>query len=180
MLAQWETALRQLGIALHLHVAVFLERIIGRSIQRVLDVHAKALVLGKVRVGQQRGPLALREVALQHRQTTVGLRGTTLSRKEQEQVVPHVIVMLVVGIVPRQSRQVFLAQRQVVQLVFDDDTGVIQAVLDDIMTGGQLFLRKGNLRQIVFAVVGVEGGTIHGLGISTAGDGIASHRTIVL
>ena len=48
------------------------------------------------------------------------------------------------------------------------------------MTSGQLLLREGNLRQIVFAVVGVEGGTVHGLGIFTAGDGITSHRTIVL
>ena len=64
MLAQWEAALRELGVRLHLHMTVGLEGIVGGSIERVLDMYAKALVLHKIGVGEQDGPLALGEVGL--------------------------------------------------------------------------------------------------------------------
>ena len=50
VLTQRKTSLRQMGIAFHFLMAIGLEGFIGGSIQRVLDVYTKALVLSKIRV----------------------------------------------------------------------------------------------------------------------------------
>ena len=79
MLTQWETLLGNLCVRLDLCMAVGLEGFVGSGIDRVFYMYAEALVLGKVGVGQQGGPVARREVALQHGQTVVGLCGTSQS-----------------------------------------------------------------------------------------------------
>ena len=100
--AQWEAFLGNLCVRLHLCMAVSLEGFVGCCIDRVFDMYAKALVLCKVRVRKQDGPVALRIVALQHGQTVVGLCGTSLSGVEQEEVVPCLVVLLVVRILAGQ------------------------------------------------------------------------------
>ena len=99
MLTQRETTLRQLGITSDFLMAVCHEGLIGSRIQRVLDMHAEALVLSKIRVSQQRRPLTLRKIVLQHSQTAVSLCSPSLSRIHQEQVVPHVVIMFIVRII---------------------------------------------------------------------------------
>ena len=78
VLTQREAVLRELCVRLDLQEAVGLKGIVGGSIQRVLDMHAKALVLHKVWVGEQDGPLAFGEVGLEHGQTAVRLGGASL------------------------------------------------------------------------------------------------------
>ena len=84
-------------------MTVDLEGFIGGSIDRVFNMYAKALVLCEVGVRQQYRPVAFREVALEHRETAVCLGSTSLSRIEQEEVVPCLVVMFVVGILAGQT-----------------------------------------------------------------------------
>ena len=121
---------------------------------------AEALVLDEVGVVEQYRPFAFREVALEHGQTAVGFQGASLSGVEQEQVVPCLVVVLVVGIVGGQACQHLLAQLQVVEFVLDDDAGMVETVLDGIVAGCHLFLRKGYLCQVVFTIVRILGGRV--------------------
>ena len=138
-------------------MSILLKGLIGSGIDRVFYVDAEALVGKEVRVAEQDGPVALRIVGLQHSQTTVGLLCPTLSRIEQPQVIPRLVITLVFRVLAGQSCKGLLAQRQVVELVLEDDAGVEQTFLDDIVALGHLFLSKRNLCQVVLAVMRVEG-----------------------
>ena len=65
--------------------------------------------------------------------------------------------MLIVVVVARQTRQMFLAEGQIVEFILEDDAGMEEAVLDDIVAGGLLLIAEGNLCQIVFPSVGILG-----------------------
>ena len=103
MLSQREALLGNCHIASNLGRTIVFEGIVGGGIYRVLDVYAKALVGHEVWVGQQDGPVAFRIVALQHRQTAVGLVCTSLSGVEQPQVIPRLVITLIVSILTGQS-----------------------------------------------------------------------------
>ena len=166
VLSQGEALCRQFGVGSDFTVAVLLEGVVGSGIDRVFDMYAEALVCQEVGVAEQYRPVALRIVALQHCQTVVGLLFPTLTGVEQPQVIPRHVVALVVRVLPRQSGEVFLAERQVVELVLEDDTGIEESLLDDGIAGGNLLFGKGNLCQVVRTVVRVEGGTV-GCGLAT-------------
>ena len=101
--------------------------------------------------------MAFGEVGLQVTQAVVCQLASALQRVEQEKVIPGFVHLGVVGIVVQEPQQVLLAQWQVGEFVFEDDACVEQPVLDDVVGGGLLFVGKGNLCQIVFAVVRVVG-----------------------
>ena len=75
VLPQGEATLGKVCVGLHLSMTVSLEGIVGGSIERVLDMDAKALVLYEIGVREQHGPLALRIAGLQHSDTAIGLSG---------------------------------------------------------------------------------------------------------
>ena len=143
-------------------VAVVIEGIVGGGIERVFDVYAEALVLGEVGVREQDGPLALGKVGFQMRKAVVGLVSATLQRVEQEQMVPGLIQLREVAKVVGESQQVLFAQVQVAELVLEDDAGMEQTVLDNVVRGGNLVFCEGYLSQIVFSVVRVVGQSVVG------------------
>ena len=59
-------------IGAHLFVASRLERVVGRSVERVFEMHSEARVLHEVGVGEQRCPLALGVLLLQSCHVRVG------------------------------------------------------------------------------------------------------------
>ena len=120
-------------------------------------MHTKLLVLSIVRIRNQQRPLTLREILLQTDDTSISLSFLSQPGVEQEEVIPRLIILLVVGILGGQSHQCFLAQNQIIQFVFKDDTSVKQAILDESVAGRQLFFSKGNLCQIVFPLMWVAG-----------------------
>ena len=77
-------------------------------------------------------------------------------------MVPRLRVVLVVGVIGSQSAQVSLADVQALHLILQDDTGMEQPILDDIVTGGLLLIGEWYLRQIVGTVVRIESGAING------------------
>ena len=123
-------------------------------------MYAKALVLSEVRVRQQNGPITLGIVLLEHGQTALSLVVASLSRVQQEQVIPRLVVMFVVGILRSQTAQCLLAKRQVVELVLEDDARMEQTVFDEVVALGQLLFGKRYLCQIVFALMRVESSAV--------------------
>ena len=70
-------------------------------------------------------------------------------------MVERLVVFLIFRETVGQSAQVFLTQQQVVQLVFEDDTGVEQSVFDDIVALGHLVFGEGYLLHVILAFVWV-------------------------
>ena len=157
-----EPASRQLGIADGLVQSVGFEGLVGGGVERVFHVLAVAHILLVVRVGEQCGPLALRILALQARQPCPRLPHVALAGIEQEEVVIHVVHVLVVGILVGEPSQMSLAEPQVVELVFEDDARMVESVLQYLVAGCHLLLGEGYLRQVVLAAVRVEGGAVGG------------------
>ena len=158
--AQWEARSREFRVLPHLAHPVGLERLVGRRVKRVLHVLAEAGVLHVVRVGEQRCPLALGILFLQFRQPRVRLRHIPLAGVEQVEVVVYVVHLLELAVLVGKPAQVTLAEPQVVQLVLEDDSRVEESVLDHLVAGCHLFLGKGNLRQVVLALVRVVLGAV--------------------
>ena len=70
-------------------------------------------------------------------------------------MVVGVVHVLVVGIVVGEPSEGFLAQREIVELVLEDDTTVVQPVFDDGIAGRYLLLGEGNLGKVVLPLVRV-------------------------
>ena len=111
----------------------------------------------EIGVGEQDGPLTLRMLGLQMTQTVVSLLLPSLKRIKQKQVIPRFVQMLVVAIVACQARQVFLTESQVIEFILEDNTRMEKSVLNDIVASSLLLVGEGNLRQIVFTLMGVLG-----------------------
>ena len=78
-------------------------------------------------------------------------------------MIVDIIHILVVGIVVGKSAQVLLAQRKVIQLVFENHTGMMQAVGYDVVALRYLLWSERNLLQIVFAFVRIVLYTVRNL-----------------
>ena len=59
-----------------------------------------------------------------------------------------------------QSQQGFPAQWQVVELVLEDDSGMIQTVFQQLVALSQLFWGERNLCQVILASVRIVDGTV--------------------
>ena len=77
-------------------------------------------------------------------------------------MVPRLGVILVVGVIGSQSAQIAFADAQALHLILQDDACMEQTILDDIVTDGLLLIGEWDLRQVIFTVVRIKGGTIHG------------------
>ena len=73
-------------------------------------MYTETLVFSKVGVGEQDSPVALWVLLLQHGETVVGFCGAPLSRIEQEEVIPGLVVLLIIGILAGKSVEGFLAE----------------------------------------------------------------------
>ena len=79
MQSQGEAFLGNFTISLYLCMTVSLESFVGCCVDGVFDMYAEALVLSKVRVRQQCGPVAFWEVAFKHGQTAFRFSGSSQS-----------------------------------------------------------------------------------------------------
>ena len=74
---------------------------------------------------------------------------------EQPKVVVDIVHVLEGGVAVGEPSQLPLAEVEHVELVFEDDAAVVEAVHDDEVAGFYLFVGEGDLCQVVFALVGV-------------------------
>ncbi len=161
--SQREAGLRQPHVAHHLAVAIGFEGFVGSSIDGVLDVLAKLRILAEVRVGEQCSPRTLRILLAQLVDIGVGDGRLALERIEQEEMVVGIGHSLKVGIVVGEPAEGFLALGQIAQFVLEDDTRVVESLLQQLVAGGQLLRGERYLCKVVFALVGIV--------LRTVGDG---------
>ena len=70
-------------------------------------------------------------------------------------MVVDIVHLLELREVGEQTRECLLAERQVVELVLEDDARVVESVLNDEVAGCYLLLGERNLCEVVFALVRV-------------------------
>ena len=75
-------------------------------------------------------------------------------------MIPCFVRLFIVGILFGEPRQRLFAERQIIEFVLENDAGVEQAVLDDVVTLDLLLVRERNLRQIIFTGVWIGSGGV--------------------
>ncbi len=78
----------------------------------------------EVGIGEQRRPLAMWITRFQTVDILLSHSGFSFARIEQEQMIESIIHMLIARVVVGESAQCFLAERQVVELILEDDTTI--------------------------------------------------------
>ena len=79
----------------------------------------------------------------------VGYLWLQLPLIEQPQVIEHIIHVLKVRILISQPAQLFLTQMQVIELILEYDTTIVEGVLDNHITLLHLLFGERNLRQVI-------------------------------
>ena len=158
-----EAGLGYFGIVYHLIILSILESLIGMCIERILDMDAHYGILLIVRIGEKDGPLTSWVICLQLLQVCCCHICLMLSGIEQIQVIISIVKMLIIRIVVDQSEQGFLTQCQIVELILEDNTGMIQTVFQQSVAFCQLFWSKRNLSQIILTLMWVIDGAVCGL-----------------
>ena len=79
----------------------------------------------------------------------VGYLWLQLPLIEQPQVIEHIIHVLKIRILISQPAQLFLTQMQVIELILEDDTAMIEGILDDHVTLFHLLFGERNLCQVI-------------------------------
>ena len=97
--------------------------------------------------------MALGEFGFQRRHLLLSLGRVAHARVKQEEMVEHLISLLVVGVIAVQTLQGLPAELHVSQLVFEDDAAVEQSVAKDAVAGLELLCRERYLRHVVFSCV---------------------------
>ena len=151
-------ALRHVGVdAVHAPVVVVHICLVGLLVQAVLLLVHLAQVVDVCRVAQGHGLLRLGELAEHQAAVAVGHSGVARAHVHEVEVEVCVEAEDVVGVVGEQTVELRLRGGVVVHLVLEDDAHVVQALLDDVVGGGLLLVRQGDLLEVVFGVVRVVG-----------------------
>ena len=154
---QREALGRELGIGLHLSITIGFEGLVGSSIERIFQVNPEAGILGKMRIGEQCRPLALGTFLLQAFHIALGDSGLVSSRVKQEEMIEHVVHVLIFGVLSSKAQEIFFTELQIVEFILEDDAGLAEAVHYNGIAGLHLFGREGYLSQIVLTTVGITG-----------------------
>ncbi len=158
--AHGETLGGEFHIAAYFGEAVAFERIVCGGIKRVFYLHAETLVLGEIGVGEQGRPLAFGVFGLQLRHVSRRHLRHVEPRIEQEQVVVCIGHAFVCRVLREKPKELFLGELQFVELVFEDDAGMVQRIHYYKVGGGFVLVRERDLREIIFAFVGVVHGAV--------------------
>ena len=162
VVAHGEALLRHLEIAHHVVHPVGFEGGVGGGVERVFEMGALAGVGFKVGVGEDGGPLAL-GIVLAHQIEIVARRlAAVAAHIEQEEVVIDLVHVGVALILVGQTRQVFLAQPEVVELVLEYHAGMEEAVHNQGVALFHLLGSEGYLGEVVLALVRVVLQTVGG------------------
>ena len=153
ILTHREAFLGNARIAANFAVAVGLESIVGRAIERVLDLFAELRRLDEIRVGEQCRPRTFGIFGFESGNVGSGQIVFATPRMKQEKMVIDIGHLLKFGEVGQQAHKLLLAEAEMVEFVLENDTRMVESVLNDEVAGGDLIFRERNLRQIIFALV---------------------------
>ena len=155
-----ESSFGKAGVGFYLVEAVGLEGLVGGGIEGILEMGAEAGVLNEIGVAEERRPLAFGIVALQAAEVVVGHLRLAFSHVKQIEMVEHIVHLLVGRILVGKPAQGLLAQLQIVELVLEDDTAVMEAVHDDEIGGCHLLFGERDILQIILSLVGIVLGAV--------------------
>ena len=116
-------------------------------------MYAETCVLLEIRVGKQRGPLTLGEIALQQVEIRGSLAAVLPARVKQEEMIICFIEILVVLVIVSKAAQVLLSKHKIVELVLENNTCMEQSVFNYLVTLSHLFRSKRYLFQVILALV---------------------------
>ena len=74
-----------------------------------------------------------------------------------------ILQMLIVRIMIHQSAEGFFAEREVIQLILEDDARMIESVFQELVAFCQLLWRERNLGEVVLPLVRIVHGTVGNL-----------------
>ena len=129
--------------------------IVGLRIQGVFQVLAVRCQLEEAGIGDGLGEFAVREAILHQRAETVHFIGILIAQSQQEEVVIDIIHLLKVGELFAQAVQHLACHTEVLDLLHQQDTAVIEPIEDESVGFCQLLLGERNLLQVIFAVMRV-------------------------
>ncbi|CCY15519.1 unknown [Prevotella sp. CAG:755] len=129
--------------------------VVGHGIKRILDFAAVTCIALKVGVSHEHRQVALRVFVGQTRPPPGCFDWLIPPGVEQKEVIINVIHRLKVGKVPDKTLQRSGRQREVFELVFLNQPGVIESVLDDFIRRCHGLGRERDLLQVVFTLVRV-------------------------
>ena len=155
VLSHGESLFRQSRVAAHLSIAIGLESLVSGAIQRILHVFSELGVLLEVWIREQRRPRTLRILALQACHIVGSQIVFVATRMEQEHVVVDIGHLFKLREVGHESCELLFAERQIVELVLEDDARIVESILNDQVACGHLLFGKWYLCQIVFTLVRV-------------------------
>ena len=147
-----------------MHCLVVVVEVVGVGLgvhPLLLDAHPLQ-VLDVVGVKQRLAFLGFGKVAQNHVAINRSTVHRTLTHVHQVHVVIGVQAIGVVGIVGEQTRELYGCSLVVLEFVLEDDTHVVQALLDNLVRGLDLLFGLGNLLEVVLLVVRVFGTTQRG------------------
>ena len=95
------------------------------------------------------------EVLYQEGSPFLGLCLVVLAHGHKIHVVVDVEAVDVVGIAFEQAVEFLAGCREILELVFEDESHIVEALLDDLVAGGDFLVGLRNLLEIIFGLVGI-------------------------
>ena len=126
--------------------------VVGSSLYRI---HGYQL-FGMCRVAQGLTILRFREVSQYKLTVTLRLRTVVAYKVHQIHIVVHIQAVDIVRIARQQSIELTLSRCIITELILQNDTHIVQAVLNHIIRHRPLGIVRGNLLQIIFRIVRVS------------------------
>ena len=126
-------------------------------------MNAHLRILHVIWIGEEGGPLAFRIILLQFLHVGVCHIRLFHSRIEQVEMIVGILQMLIVRIMIHQSAEGFFAEREVIQLILEDDARMIESVFQELVAFCQLLWRERNLGEVVLPLVRIVHGTVGNL-----------------
>ena len=151
--SQRETGLGNVYIALHLAVSRRLEGFVSAGIERVFNMNTKLCVLLEVGVGEQYGPRIVGIITFQFAHISVGDIKLALARIEKEEVIEHIGHLFEVGITVGESAEMLLAERKIIEFIFEYHSRIEESILYYLVTCLHLVLGERYLRHVILTAM---------------------------
>ena len=112
-----------------------------------MNAHLRIFLI--IRRGEQGGPLALRIICFQQVEIAAGDGWLLPDVVEQVEVIVGIIEMFVCNVLLHQSLQHAFAFVQIIEFIFQDDAGMQQSVVQNLIAFRHLLFGERNLSEIV-------------------------------
>ena len=116
---------------------------------------SKAGIFHEIGIAENSCPLALGIISFQFVKPAIGHLRVSLAHIQQVEMIEHIVHLLIRRILVGESSQLPFTKRKIVQLIFEDDTAMMQTIHNNKVGSLYLLLGERDILQIVFPFVGV-------------------------